>query len=90
MNAACTERNKFLDLKNQLALAYEGHTDFIDDKLNTNRPIDDIFRNAQRAFNTWSKWEPCDRTTENLLKMLDFDFFEVLDSPFKEAYSKVL
>lgn len=28
----------------------------------------------------WSKWEPCDRTTENLLKMLDFDFFEVLDS----------
>ena len=27
-----------------------------------------------------SKWEPRDRTTENLLKMLDFDFFEVLDS----------
>ena len=67
-------------MKNQLALAYEGHTDFIDDKLNTNRSIDDIFKNAQRAFNTWSKWEPCDRTTENLLKMLDFDFFEVLDS----------
>lgn len=44
------------------------------------RSIDDIFKNAQRAFNTWSKWEPCDRTTENLLKMLDFDFFEVLDS----------
>ena len=37
-----------------------------------------LFRS--RAFNTWSKWEPCDRTTENLLKMLDFDFFELLDS----------
>lgn len=80
MLSATPVNNKFLDLKNQLALAYEGHTDFIDDKLNTNRSIDDIFKNAQGAFNTWSKWEPCDRTTENLLKMLDFDFFEVLDS----------
>ena len=80
MLSATPVNNKFLDLKNQLAFCYEGHTDFIDDKLNTTRSIDDIFKNAQRAFNTWSKWEPCDRTTENLLKMLDFDFFEVLDS----------
>lgn len=80
MLSATPVNNKFLDLKNQLALAYEGHTDLIDSKLNTTRSIDDIFKNAQRAFNTWSKWEPCDRTTENLLKMLDFDFFEVLDS----------
>ena len=80
MLSATPVNNKFLDLKNQLALAYEGHTDFIDDKLNTNRSIDDIFKNAQRAFNTWSKWEPCDRTTENLLKMLDIEFIEVLDS----------
>jgi len=80
MLSATPVNNRFNDLKNQLALAYEGHTEYIDDKLNTTRSIDDIFKNAQRAFNTWSKWEPCDRTTENLLKMLDFDFFEVLDS----------
>ena len=80
MLSATPVNNRFNDLKNQLALAYEGHTDYIDEKLNTTRSIDEIFRNAQRAFNTWSKWEPCDRTTENLLKMLDFDFFEVLDS----------
>ena len=80
MLSATPVNNRFNDLKNQLALAYEGHTDYIDEKLNTNRNIDEIFRNAQRAFNTWSKWEPSDRTTENLLKMLDFDFFEVLDS----------
>lgn len=80
MLSATPVNNRFNDLKNQLALAYEGHTDYIDEKLNTNRTIDEIFRNAQRAFNTWSKWEPSDRTTENLLKMLDFDFFEVLDS----------
>lgn len=80
MLSATPVNNRFNDLKNQLALAYEGHTDYIDDKLNTTRSIDDIFKNAQRAFNTWSKWEPEDRTTEKLLQMLDFDFFKVLDS----------
>lgn len=80
MLSATPVNNRFNDLKNQLALAYEGHTDYIDEKLNTTRSIDEIFRNAQRAFNTWSKWEPAERTTDSLLKMLDFDFFEVLDS----------
>ena len=80
MLSATPVNNRFNDLKNQLALAYEGNTEFIDDKLDTNRSINDIFKNAQRAFNTWSKWGAKDRTTEKLLKMLDFDFFEVLDS----------
>lgn len=80
MLSATPVNNRFKDLKNQIALAYEGNSEFIDEKLNTTRPIDDIFKNAQRAFNTWSKWEIEDRTTENLLKLLDFDFFEVLDS----------
>ena len=80
MLSATPVNNRFNDLKNQIALAYEGHTDIVDEKLNTSRSINEIFRNAQRAFNTWSKWEPGERTTANLLKMLDFDFFEVLDS----------
>ena len=80
MLSATPVNNRFNDLKNQLALAYEGNTDLIDNKLNITRSIDDIFKSAQRAFNTWSKWEPADRTTNNLLRMLDFDFFEVLDS----------
>ena len=80
MLSATPVNNRFNDLKNQIALAYEGNTELIDGKLNTNRSIDDIFRNAQRAFNAWSSWEPEYRTTEKLLKMLDFDFFEVLDA----------
>lgn len=80
MLSATPVNNRFNDLKNQLALAYEGHTEYIDNKLNTTKSVDEIFKNAQRAFNTWSKWDPSDRTTDNLLKMLDFDFFEVLDS----------
>lgn len=80
MLSATPVNNRFNDLKNQLALAYEGHTEYIDDKLNTTKSVDEIFKNAQRAFNIWSKWDPSERTTDNLLKMLDFDFFEVLDS----------
>ena len=80
MLSATPVNNRFNDLKNQLALAYEGNTEYIDEKLNTNRSIDDIFRSAQTAFNTWSKWSASERTTENLLNMLSFDFFEVLDS----------
>lgn len=80
MLSATPVNNRFNDLKNQLALAYEGHTDYVDEKLNTAHSLDEIFRNAQRAFNMWSDFELKDRTTERLLKMLDFDFFEVLDS----------
>ncbi len=80
MLSATPVNNRFNDLKNQLALAYEGDTTLIDTKLNTTHTIDEIFRNAQRAFNAWSKYDAKDRTTEKLLKMLDFDFFEVLDS----------
>lgn len=80
MLSATPVNNRFNDLKNQLQLAYEGDAALINDKLDTNRSIDEIFRNAQRAFNTWNKLEAGERTTEKLLSMLDFDFFEVLDS----------
>ena len=80
MLSATPVNTRFNDLKNQLQLAYEGDSSQLDSKLKTSRSIDEIFRNAQKAFNTWSKWEACDRTTDNLLRMLDFDFFEVLDS----------
>ena len=80
MLSATPVNNRFNDLKNQLALAYEGNSSLINEKLNTSHSIDEIFKNAQRAFNIWSKWDVKERTTESLLKMLDFDFFEVLDS----------
>lgn len=80
MLSATPVNNRFNDLKNQLALAYEGESENINGKLNTSRTIEEIFKNAQKAFNAWSKCEPEERTTDALLKMLDFDFFEVLDS----------
>ena len=80
MLSATPVNNRFYDLRNQLQLAYEGDSSLINDKLDTKKSIDEIFRNAQKAFNSWSKMEPAQRTTESLLGMLDFDFFEVLDS----------
>ena len=80
MLSATPVNNRFIDLKNQLAIAYEGNTEFIDERLDTKKPIDEIFRQAQKAFNAWSKLEPEARTTDALLRTLDFDFFEVLDS----------
>lgn len=80
MLSATPVNNRFVDLKNQLALAYEGDDSIINEKLNTKRSIKEIFRNAQAAYNSWSKLEPEERTVDNLLKSLDFDFFELLDS----------
>lgn len=80
MLSATPVNNRFIDLKNQLAIAYEGDTSLIDNKLGTTKSIDEIFRQAQRAFNTWSELDVADRTTDALLKTLDFDFFELLDS----------
>ena len=80
MLSATPVNNRFNDLKNQLQLAYEGDASKINEKLDTQKSIDEIFRNAQRAFNIWNKYDLERRTTDNLLSMLDFDFFEVLDS----------
>jgi hypothetical protein len=80
MLSATPVNNRFTDLRNQLALAYEGKPALINEQLNTSKPIDEIFRVAQRVFNEWSKLPPEQRTTAVLLKKLDFDFFDVLDS----------
>lgn len=80
MLSATPVNNRFIDLRNQLALSYEGVAENLDRNLNTKSSIEDIFRQAQIAFNKWSKFETKERTTENLLSMLSFDFFEVLDS----------
>ena len=80
MLSATPVNNRFVDLKNQLAIAYEGNSENMNKQLNTTKTIEEIFKQAQRAFNTWSKLEPEVRTTETLLRTLDFDFFELLDS----------
>ena len=80
MLSATPVNNRFNDLKNQMALAYEGDSALLNERLGTRKTIDEIFRQAQKSFNAWSKLKPESRSTEALLRTLDFDFFELLDS----------
>lgn len=75
MLSATPVNNRFGDLKNQLQLAYEGRVENINEALELDRNIDDIFKSAQTAYNRWAKLEPSERTTERLLSSLQFDFF---------------
>ena len=80
MLSATPVNNRFSDLRNQLALAYEGESESLSQKLKTKRSVEEIFRRAQAVFNQWSKLAPEERTARAILDGLDFDFFELLDS----------
>lgn len=80
MLSATPVNNRFNDLKNQLQLAYEGDSEKLAQHLNLSTTIEKVFTDAQRVFNQWSKLPPNARSTDQILRMLDFDFFELLDS----------
>jgi hypothetical protein len=82
MLSATPVNNRFTDLKNQLALAFEGHTGDVDEKIDVTRSIDNILKNSQKIFNDWAKLPVEERTSKQLLKSLNtnFDFFKLLDS----------
>ena len=79
MLSATPVNNRFNDLKNQLQLAYEGRANEFNDLLGKGKNIDEIFKNAQKAYNRWAKLPNKERTTERLQEELSFDFFELLD-----------
>ncbi|MBA2660194.1 MAG: DEAD/DEAH box helicase family protein [Nitrosospira sp.] len=80
MLSATPVNNRFNDLRNQLALAYEGDSANLSKKLRTGKTVEEIFRGAQASFNSWAKLPPDERTARAILESLDFDFFELLDS----------
>ncbi len=80
MLSATPVNNRFNDLRNQLALAYEGDSKVLSKKLRVGKSIEEIFRHSQAVFNQWSKLPPDERTAKAILDKLDFDFFELLDS----------
>lgn len=78
MLSATPVNTRFTDLKNQLALAYEGDESRWDGRFGASRGIREIFANAQKVFNSWQKSQ--DRSINSLLARLDMDFFTLLDS----------
>ena len=80
MLSATPVNNRFNDLRNQLALAYEGDSENLSKRLKTTKDIETIFSKAQASFNAWSTLPAEQRTAKAILNALDFDFFELLDS----------
>lgn len=82
MLSATPVNNRFTDLKNQLALAFEGETNIIKPSLELDKSVDTILKNSQAIFNEWARLPVEERTSKRLLKRLNsnFDFFKLLDS----------
>ena len=80
MLSATPVNNRYNDLKNQLALAYCGDFDKMNESLGTEKDVQSVFRNAQKVFNAWSKLPIGQRHAKDLMEKLDIDFSIILDS----------
>lgn len=80
MLSATPVNNRYNDLRNQLALAYCGNFNDLDDNLGANKKVVTIFKKAQQVFNKWSRLPANERKTSDLLDQLDVDFTLLLDS----------
>lgn len=77
MLSATPVNNRLADLKNQISFMTEG-----DDAALLSHGIPSIeasIRLAQTQFNRWLQRDEAERTTSNLLDMLGFDYFNLLD-----------
>lgn len=63
MLSATPVNNRFTDLRNQLALAYESESSNLTKHLKTTKSVEQIFNQAQAAFNAWSKLDPGDENS---------------------------
>ena len=77
MLSATPVNNRMNDLKNQIAFITEGRdVAFIDEGI---KSIERTLMLAQKQFNQWVKLPVDERTTENLLDSMSFDYFKLLD-----------
>ncbi len=78
MLSATPVNNRMNDIKNQINFITEDN-----DNALSNEGIDSIsntLKNAQTAFNQWSKLDTLDRTSENFVDMVDMNYFKLLDT----------
>ena len=77
MLSATPVNNRMADLRNQIAFATEGNdTALLDHGIGS---IDSTTRLAQKQFNRWLDLEENERTPTQLIEMLGFDYFTLLD-----------
>ena len=77
MLSATPVNNRLADLRNQIAFATEGDDTALADHGLTS--IDGTTRLAQKQFNRWLDLDDEDRTPSQLVEMLGFDYFTLLD-----------
>jgi superfamily II DNA or RNA helicase len=77
MLSATPVNSRMNDLKNQVAFITEGTDDAL---YNCGiSSIEQTLRQAQTRFNRWLQLDAIERTTEELLETLNFDYFKLLD-----------
>ncbi|MCL1826884.1 MAG: SNF2-related protein, partial [Candidatus Cloacimonetes bacterium] len=80
MLSATPVNTKYLDLRNQLALAYEGDYDAFTEKVGTETNVFQVFKQTQKMFTAWSKLPINQRKNADLVNKLPIDFIRILDS----------
>ena len=79
MLSATPVNNSLSDLKNQVMFITEGSDIAFQDNAGI-ASINSTLTKAQKAFNTWSKLDQDKQTTDTLLPLLDYDFFNLLNT----------
>lgn len=79
MLSATPVNNRLADLKNQIMFITENEDDAFKDSVGINS-VEATLRVAQTKFKEWSNLPEDKRTTANLLPMLDYNFFNLLNT----------
>lgn len=81
MLSATPVNNRFLDLQNQLKLAYAGEPESLEAQLPGSWGVDETFRRTQKAYNRWCR-NPnlAQHSTAALMQSLPREFFGLLDA----------
>ena len=77
MLSATPVNNRMNDLKNQIAFATEGNDNALSEY--GLKSIEQTLRKAQMSFNKWNDSQEENKNIENLLEMLEVDYFKLLD-----------
>lgn len=75
--SATPVNNRMNDLKNQIAFMTEGTDNHLSDSGIPS--IEQALKRAQSKFNDWLKLDEKSRNIENLLEMMNFEYFKLLD-----------
>ena len=77
--SATPVNNRFLDMQNQLRLAYDGDEDAFNKKLPVKKSVETLFKTADKTFKKWAK-EDGEKTTDELISRLQPDFLDLLET----------